>query len=98
MSFKPYVKKPLIHSPRGEAVLENVTGYLICTFRDAGPGTCPIHTKARVQDPGQCIAALRTAKQYNVRCLIYALGIVYGTECQELVDEEFLLTKYGASS
>jgi hypothetical protein len=96
-TFKPYVKKPLAHSPRGEAVLKNVTGYLISTFRDAGPGTCSIQTTARVHDPGQCVAALRAAKQGNVRCLVYALGPVYGTECQELVDETFLLTKIGGS-
>jgi hypothetical protein len=95
VTFKPYVKKPLTHSPRGEAVLRNITGYLVCTFRDGGPGTAPVQTVARVHDPGQCVAALRVAKEANVRCLVYALGPVYGSECQELVDEEFLLKKIG---
>jgi hypothetical protein len=85
MSFRPYVKKPLFHSERGEAVLANITAYLIRT--SAG--------EARVHDPGQCVAALRAAKLANFRCSVYALGDAYGMETMELVDEDFLLTKIG---
>lgn len=95
-TFKPHVPKPLVHSPREEQVLKNIYAYLICTWRDAGPGTPVIETRARIHDPGQCVAALRIAKQVNVRCLVYALGPVYGTECQALVDEKFLLEKMHA--
>lgn len=85
MSFRPYVKKPLFHSERGEMVLANITAYLIRTT--AG--------EARVHDPGQCIAALQAAKLANVRCSVYAMGEAYGMETMELVDEDFLLTKIG---
>lgn len=81
MSFKPYVRKPLVHSPRGEDILSNVTGYLIRT--PAGETT--------VKDPGQCLAALLAARKAQKRCLVYALATVLGEEGIELVDEEFLM-------
>ena len=85
MAFKPYVKKPLFHSPRGEAVLESINGYLIRTLSG----------EVRTDDPGQCIAALRVAKAHNVACSVYALGTAYSMETMEFVDEEFLLSKLG---
>lgn len=80
-TFKPYAKKPLIHSPRGENILSNVTGYLIRT--PAG--------EVKVTNPGQCLAALLAARKGQMRCLVYALATVLGEEAIELVDEEFLM-------
>lgn len=82
-TFKPYVPKPLVHSPRGESVLANIQGYLIQT-----PGG-----SARTTDPMQCVAAIRVCRSRNISCLVYALGHVLGEEAQEFVDEAFLLTQ-----
>ena len=93
-TFKPYVKRELIHSPRGEEVLKALTGYLIQTFHNDGESV--LTREARVPNPSPCIAALRVAKEHNIRCLVYAVGNIYGSEALELVDEEFLLKRmYG---
>ncbi len=82
---KPYVRKPLVHSPRDEVILTNTKCYVIQT---------PLG-EARVGDPGQCVAALRTAQANNVRCMIYAVGDVLGEEGLAFVDEDYLLKKLG---
>jgi hypothetical protein len=84
---KPYVKKPMFHSERGLDVLKKVHGYLIRRYE----GSSGLRTEVRLRDPGQCVAALRAAKEANVRLVVYALGMAYGEECMEIVDEEFLL-------
>ena len=84
---KPYEAKPMIHSPRGLEVLASVSGYLIRVIRDGS------QTNVRTQDPGQCLAAMITAKERNARCLVFAIGWAYGEECLELVDDVFLLEK-----
>ena len=79
--MKPYIKKPLVHSPKGESVLAGVTSYLVRT--PAGEVT--------ITDPGQCLAALLAARRAKVRCLVYAVAPVLGESAIELVDEEFLM-------
>jgi hypothetical protein len=88
---KPYVKKPMVHSPRDSTVLEDVRGYLIRTFKN--DGTDVIKREARVQEPGQCLAALMAAKASGLRCLVYAIGEAYGEECLAQVDGDFLKSK-----
>ncbi len=88
---KPYVKKPIAWSPRDEKVLADVKGYVIRTFFNDGENV--IIREARVQDPGQCIAALRAAKEGNFRLLVYAIGVSYEEVCLALVDEDFLVEK-----
>lgn len=83
MRFKPYVKKPLVHSPKGETVLNNIKSYLIRTT--AGEALTP--------DPGQALAALLAAKKAGLRCLVYAMAPVLGEDALELVDEDFLRSK-----
>lgn len=85
VTTKPYVRKPLFHSERGEMVLTNVTGYVI----RVGPN------ESRTTSPGQCLAALMAAKAAGLPCIVYALGEAYGMETMEVVDAEFLLTKAG---
>lgn len=80
MTFKPYVKKPLVHSPLGQEVLANVTGFLIRTRSG----------EAITSDPGQALAALSVARKHGRPCNIYAVGEAYGLETIELVDEGFL--------
>jgi hypothetical protein len=82
---KPYVRKPLVHSSRDESILANIKCYLIQT--PSG--------EARVGDPGQCVAALRTARARNLRCMVYAVGDVLGEEGLAFVDEDYLLKKIG---
>lgn len=72
-------------------VLASLNSYIILTLTNDGPAV--VHRKVKIRDPGQCLAALRVAKANNVRCMVYAVGEAYGEECQELVDEEFLLEK-----
>lgn len=81
----------MVHSPREMEVLADVRGYLIRTFTNDGPRV--IIREARIQDPGQCVAAMRHAKERNLRLLVYAIGWVYEEECLALVDEEFLLSQ-----
>lgn len=88
---KPYVPKPMIHSPREEGVLKNIMGYLIRTFHN--DGQYRLRSEARVHDPGVALSALLLAKRHNVRCLIYAIGEAYQEECLALVDESILRSK-----
>jgi hypothetical protein len=81
MSFKPYIKKPLVHSPRGEGVLSSVEKYLIRTPNG----------EAYTTDPRQALAALLAARKHGLRCLVYAAADVLGESAIELVDEEFLM-------
>jgi hypothetical protein len=91
ISTKPYVKKPISWSPRDLQVLANIRGYVIRTFSNDGENV--IVREARVQCPGQCIAALRVAYDNNLRLLVYAIGESYEEQCLALVDEGFLLGK-----
>jgi len=88
---KPYVKKQIAWSPRDLAVLETIKGYVIWVFKNDGENV--IRLEARVQDPGQCAAALVHAKEKNERCLVYAIGESYGEQCLCLVDIDFLKGK-----
>lgn len=81
MRLKPYVKKPLVHSPRGEGVLNTVEKYLIRTPNG----------EAYTTDPRQGLAALLVARKHGLRCLVYAVAEVLGESAIELVDEEFLM-------
>lgn len=81
----------MVHSERGWMVLASVDSYIILTLTNDGPNV--VHRKVKIRDPGQCVSALRSAKLANVRCMVYAVGEAYGEECQELVDEDFLLGK-----
>jgi len=78
---KPYIRKPLIHSPRDEAFLASTKYYLIRTPTG----------EVKVSAPEQCVAALRAAKRVNMRCMVYAVGEAYGEDGLVFVDEEFLL-------
>ena len=89
--MRSYTPKPMAHSERGLEVLRTLHGYVIRTLINAGEDV--IRNEVRIRDPGQCVAALRRAKECNVRCMVYALGTAYGEECMELVDEDFLLGK-----
>lgn len=86
---KPHVKKPIAWSPRDEAVLADIKGYIIRTFTNDKEHV--IIREVRTQDPGQCIAALRVAYEYNLRLLVYAVGVSYEEQCLALVDEAFLM-------
>lgn len=88
---KPYLKKPISWSERDYAVLKDVRGYVIWVFKNDGANV--IRLEARVQDPGQCAAALVHAKEHNERCLVYAIGESYGEPCLCLVDVDFLRGK-----
>ena len=81
MRVKPYEKKPIAHSPKGEVILSNAQKYLIRTPKG----------EAYTPDPGQAIAALIVSRRAKLRCLIYAVAPVLGEDALELVDEEFLM-------
>ena len=92
----PYVKKPIAWSPRDVMVLNDVKGYVMRSFTNDGENV--IIREVRTQDPGQCVAALRVAKEYNCRLLVYAVGVSYEEQCLALVDEDFLMGMMNAGS
>src|SRR5581483_11243415 len=88
---KPYEPKPMAHSPRDYEVFKDVRGYLIRTFHN--DGEYRLRAEVRTQDPGQCLAAMLVAKQYNIRLMVYAIGWVFDEECWAMVDELWLRQK-----
>lgn len=85
---KPYVPKPMAHSPRDHDVFNDVRGYMIRTYHN--DGEYKLRAQVRTQDAGQCLAAMFVAKANCMRLLVYAIGWVYGEECLALVDEQWL--------
>ena len=77
----------MFHSERAQEVFRTLTGYVIRVLEGAF-----VKTEVRLRDPGQCLAAIRAAKENGkVRLMVYAVGTALGEECMEPVDEEFLL-------
>lgn len=86
---KPYVKKPLVWTPREQEVLDNVEGYMIRVIRDG------VEMGGQTTLPGQALAAIREAKKLNpqARVMVHAYALLHGEISLAIVDEDWLMER-----